>query len=573
MYFCPDPIDEDKKCRICGYADKENINIFCMTAAANRSCSINLFTKVTTVYPIVLYENDPLPKNICRKCINSVNHTYNDIQRVMKQQQRWIENVRAMQPENKYLRILDAIENSIKVTKDSLKVNHQVDIKEETVKKILIKPEEGIEEDIKPGKYQPLNENFVKDIKSKLELNGCTVKKIKVTPTLPENTDEDPLHYEESVSPTSPEIVSCQYCPYTGNDLKKLAEHQLGHLSIPVDKIFQKRILPTHLRRGRLIEVNSQKSIRCLNCWRIFDNNKAILTHWYQGDCDYYCFLCGKEFPQAPKMLREHVAAAHGISYRSVKRQSIIARGSPRIPSSTEETRKQPVATKPFFNHSMVGTSKLKKVKGIVSKAAKNINSPTVCPICHINFSNWRSRNSHMRKHKPSVKYGEVVLPPDSRKDKYAPLDKKSNPSASMLANNTQRIGSHHQMKPGFRIITKNGPIPGIRTKFVQRRSDLLYNYSSSFHDKPSTSTFMCRKSTSDIYSSTSGPLMKSQQFTYDVNLGHTKSEQNQTIIKEEPTETEEDDRWNCFTCHATFNNLTEFERHTMYAHNPNFEW
>lgn len=54
MYFCPDPIDEDKKCRICGYADKENINIFCMTAAANRSCSINLFTKVTTVYPIVV---------------------------------------------------------------------------------------------------------------------------------------------------------------------------------------------------------------------------------------------------------------------------------------------------------------------------------------------------------------------------------------------------------------------------------------------------------------------------------------------------------------------------------------
>lgn len=119
----------DKKCRICGYADVKNVNLF-------TDVGKNLLHKILTVFPIVvsmdnwcifiktiiifsnfylqkkLYPNDPLPKNICRKCVISVSNIFNEIQRTMRLQARWISNVRANMPNHNYVQVLDMLEVS-----------------------------------------------------------------------------------------------------------------------------------------------------------------------------------------------------------------------------------------------------------------------------------------------------------------------------------------------------------------------------------------------------------------------------------------------------------------------------
>lgn len=158
-----------------------------------------------------------------------------------------------------------------------------------------------------------------------MESNGFTIKRIKVPTSSDTNQDfnapNDSVDLTDNTVETTDNIVICSYCKQKFSSLKILAQHQLIHLKLSANKIFQKRSLPKQLRRGRLITLNDNKCIRCLNCWRTFSDNKAILQHWSGGECEFYCYVCGKEYPHSPKMLREHVTTVHGISYRSVTRE------------------------------------------------------------------------------------------------------------------------------------------------------------------------------------------------------------------------------------------------------------
>lgn len=197
----------------------------------------------------------------------------------------------------------------------------------------------------------------MKDIKSLLELNGCSLlqvgankaptkssaqtvsdssealilnikkekidseaKEHKIQLMSPPSTSKNcSLSSTTSPGPPPPLTIKCRMCPLQFNSLASLATHQVIHMRLCIPKIFQKKYLHKKIRRGRLISVNGRKCIRCLNCWRVFVDNKSILEHWAMGECDFYCHICSKEFAQAPKMLREHVPAAHGISYKSSK--------------------------------------------------------------------------------------------------------------------------------------------------------------------------------------------------------------------------------------------------------------
>lgn len=167
----------------------------------------------------------------------------------------------------------------------------------------------------------------MQNIQTKLEQNGFTIKRIKVG------------QFDNKSNPASvEEKVSCSYCEKTFSSGKELAAHQVTHLKLATDKIFEKRLLPKNWRRGRLICVNNEKNIRCLNCWQVFKDNKSILQHWSCSDCYYYCFICGHEFPHSPKMLREHLPAVHGVSFRSVMKQFFVNRTTPSIKLSLPPT-------------------------------------------------------------------------------------------------------------------------------------------------------------------------------------------------------------------------------------------
>lgn len=213
-----------------------------------------------------------------------------------------------------------------------------------------------------------VNENVVKNIQTKLESNGFTIKRIKVATaaTTATTTNQDltynntPLELQTSTDSNTETTVSCKYCKLKFSNLKILAQHQLIHLNVSTTKIFQKRLLPKNLRRGRLITINDSKTIRCLNCWRIYRDNKAILQHWSCGDCDFYCFICGKEFPQSPKLLREHIPQEHGISYRSAMRQFVSSQGIKPLPAF-EMPLKMPTHMVPSIKQQLA-TNVIKKV-------------------------------------------------------------------------------------------------------------------------------------------------------------------------------------------------------------------
>lgn len=98
-------LTEDKTCRICGFADIKNYSLLDKRYRT-------LYQKILTVYPLVIYESDPLPKNICHKCLANVTVAYDAVQRVLRTQKQWIANVRNFQPDNKYVKVLELVEVS-----------------------------------------------------------------------------------------------------------------------------------------------------------------------------------------------------------------------------------------------------------------------------------------------------------------------------------------------------------------------------------------------------------------------------------------------------------------------------
>lgn len=103
----PNSLVEDKTCRICGFVDTRNVNIFDPRWR-------NILYKILTIFPITLYATDPLPKNICKKCVTNVTMIFDECQKLLKVQKKWIDNVRTNQPDHPYVYILNLIERSNK---------------------------------------------------------------------------------------------------------------------------------------------------------------------------------------------------------------------------------------------------------------------------------------------------------------------------------------------------------------------------------------------------------------------------------------------------------------------------
>ncbi|XP_037805606.1 uncharacterized protein LOC119599801 [Lucilia sericata] len=587
---------EIKICRLCGSNSNENVDIFTSKPISSRSD--DLLTKILTVYPLVLYKNDPLPQHICPKCIGNVSTTYQDIQQVLRQQNKWMNLTKAVQPEHKYFRILDMVENSSKTTKESIKTSYNIDINNLPLTKIIISPskEIPIPNAINTSNKININENVVKNIQTKLESNGFTIKRIKVPTTTTEvkqdlNTTGVSIDLTENSVETGANIVTCNYCKQKFSNMKILAQHQLIHLKVSVNKVFQKHLLPKQSRRGRLITINDNKCIRCLNCWRIFKDNKDILQHWSGGECEFYCLVCGKEFPHSPKMLREHVTTVHDISYRSVARGYMACQTAPIKPMEF------PVPTFKYANMYPM-TTKLKSrtyKKPPPKSCTKNDDGTITCKICYKVFDNFRSSNSHMRKHKPPIRYGEPIITQAIPMDNYNTRDEymtqpstshfryvNSNPSSSATTN----VLHMKFPRPAYRVIMKNGPLRGIKTKIVQKRHDFLTNY--PHNDPPSTQRSMT--STSDpsedenmIVPEVLMPAFKSEHITDNYNHNknldglqyndYTNSRLGPTI-KSEPLDNSEyaetQEPRQCFICNENFSNTREYELHAMFVHNIN---
>lgn len=440
----------------------DNINIF---------QSKTLPAKVVAVYPIALYRNDPLPKHICKKCHWSTQNMYNEMEKAMRNQSKWIANIRLAQPENQYLKVVDSIAGANKQTSQLVSLIAGSEIGERTISKLFnfdldqpsppikcpttpeIKPSpESIKTDENPdtsGGAAELDlqvksqkstnppkppETKITQLQSVLELNGCTLTKVKPAAAKPSTSNkqtaspktktevapeiigidikeellDDGYHLTvqiEQPKPTAEHNVKCKLCSFSCETVEEVAIHQLEHLSISATKLSERRILSKRSRRGRLIMIEEKKCIRCLNCWRIFADNKSILQHWSEGDCDFFCQICGKEFASSPKMLREHIPAAHGISYRSSK----ILRPPTLVPSKSMKTEKSPVKVKTMS--STVTPTKIEpeliKVKAPQNRKKSGRPPPNgsltvkvACNICLKVFANFKARNSHMRAHK-----------------------------------------------------------------------------------------------------------------------------------------------------------------------------
>lgn len=241
----------------------------------------------------------------------------------------------------------------------------------------------------------------IKEIQDKLQLHGCTLTSLN-SKTITATTIT-------SSSETNQIFKDCKYCKLHFASTKLLAKHQLCHLILSSWKLYEKKFINKTKRRGRIISVDKKKCIRCLNCWKIFQNNKETLDHWSNGECDFYCQLCGKEYPDNPKLLREHVFLIHGITYKFSKRPQNIIENSKLVVRDLFNKTTKPTTTSNFITK--IKSEPLNNDKEhYLIKFQKQINNrlhnqknhklTVQCDICWEKFPNYRSKNSHMRKHK-----------------------------------------------------------------------------------------------------------------------------------------------------------------------------
>lgn len=203
-----------------------------------------------------------------------------------------------------------------------------------------------------------------------------------------------------------------------------------------------------------MVNLGSEKCIRCLNCWKLYPNSKGILDHWVNGKCLFYCSICGQSFHDNIKTIREHFPVVHGIRYRIPERASKIG------------------------------------VKELSADKKK-----TICTICNITFANKYARNSHMRCHKK-----ENVAKKATTQIKLPPPNRVSSPATSIgstgSSDSRKRSGS---VKPAdIKPVPARKPAPKRRMTTLHpptfnTQSSVSPRRTAVYHESlpgPSNSTF-----------------------------------------------------------------------------------
>lgn len=93
-----------------------------------------------------------------------------------------------------------------------------------------------------------------------------------------------------------------------------------------------------------MLNVDNEQYIRCVNCWMLHKNNKSILEHWNNGDCLFYCTVCGKSFHDSIKDLQPHIEQEHCINQSSIN----ACRFSAQVPDATASSAAAAAAAAPL---------------------------------------------------------------------------------------------------------------------------------------------------------------------------------------------------------------------------------
>lgn len=196
-----------------------------------------------------------------------------------------------------------------------------------------------------------------------------------------------------------------------------------------------------------------------------------------------------------------------------------------------------------------------------------------------------------MRKHKPAIRYGDPVfsssnIATDSYniQDDYSTLQPSTSRPHYGTYNNipyssTENYFHTKYPRPPYRVIAKNGPLRGIRTKIVQKRNDFVTN--NGITSRPTSNQRQIplggatqQDDDDDIDDDTliipelmptfikNEPMLEDENTTVD------------PIVKSEPIDSTEDvtpsESNVCFICNEQFANAHDYNLHAMFVHNIN---
>lgn len=164
-----------------------------------------------------------------------------------------------------------------------------------------------------------------------------------------------------------------------------------------------------------MLNVDTEQYIRCVNCWMLHKNNKSILEHWNNGDCLFYCTVCGKSFHDSIKDLQPHIEQEHGIQQSSVNAcrfSASIGAPTPALtaaPAVSVQPSKPPQIVKLQLKKELLKelikmpeTSKKASTAGIPSKLIAKKSTKTnllddncYCGPCDRKFATRRALSTH----------------------------------------------------------------------------------------------------------------------------------------------------------------------------------
>lgn len=128
--------------------------------------------------------------------------------------------------------------------------------------------------------------------------------------------------------------------------------------------------------QGRIVELNKEKRIRCLNCSQLHADNKSIVNHWNDGKCLHFCTICGESFHKHIDDIGKHFNEVHGIKYQTFHALiNLTKKDNQRNPS-----KKRKIAPKPI-----------------------DIKKMLHCPECPQIFMKQTDLNVHLTHHKLKI--------------------------------------------------------------------------------------------------------------------------------------------------------------------------